>query len=159
MYPFFPGFTQFETQKTFTKVDISQELSGIVQDKNIFWRYIHRPDFLRSATSAKCQAKLAIFWKKIYLFCQKTVKLPNFKQKYVGRKWPEYKILVRNIFSKFQSYCHIPNMYKSFYMSIYETKRLSQNFFQKNCSKIEKKFIFFQSKSLGKNWKFFEFFS
>jgi hypothetical protein len=33
---FFPGFTQFEGQKTFTKVEISQELSGIVQNKNVF---------------------------------------------------------------------------------------------------------------------------
>jgi hypothetical protein len=38
-------------------------------------------------------------------------------------------------------------------MSIYETKRLSQNFFQKNCSKIEKKFIFFQKYILWKKLK------
>ena len=36
-------------------------------------------------------------------------------------------------------------MYKSmFYMSIYEKKRLSQIFFQKNILKSFKKFIFFQ---------------
>jgi len=38
-------------------------------------------------------------------------------------------------------------------MSIYETKRLSQKKFQKNCSKIEKKFIFFQLQILWKKLK------
>ena len=42
-------------------------------------------------------------------------------------------------------------MYKSmFYMSIYETKRLSQNFFQKNYSKIEKNSYFSEINSLEK---------
>ena len=89
--------------------------------------------------SAGLIGQIGHFLNETKFFPQKVGKWPKFQPNYVSRKSPMHQILARNMFNYSQRCFYILRMYKSmFYMSIYETKRLSQNVFQKNCSKLKK---------------------